>query len=963
MANFDNIKDKGLLSSRGMDLLRTRQERMKTKSVQEVRVIEKIAQDQKEIEKIMQNVGNNFEANLDDLGRLSSRIEEYKKLLSQLEKGRTFSADKQFKSGMRTAMSSRALHEDIGQVSRSPNTFSSALEIAKNMTTAEIQSELERNKQLASRQSSRISETAQDVKGNEAKLETQLRTREKAIQQAGMYQSALGTQKKLGLDMESRYFNAYDVTQKAIKERAREDISKGVAENRFGDRSQVEEKLSQATERLISTFEKFNSIVDKSSKEAAELANEFDKAQKEVDQHKMVRDEMNRSGGGGGGGGGLQTGMSMMGNLGTLGVTGANMYRYIQITSELQKMQNSVGFAQVQNTRFQDQYDAGRGNMSAFRRVTTDQAGLEAAFGTEMGEREGIAAGVQAVGRGGQAAGALKDSVDPAKDIVRTVKRLWGGATEGGALSAGANMLLGAAADASPAIGAAGQDITAYLKKIPQEQTALQSQSLYRQLQDTINQIGDASMQQARDVLLDTTMATRGMGAGRREGVVSALTDPQNRQRLAKDTGMSNEEIASATRTGVSALGSQFKGIADIRSAGQLSRAGYFEDPNQMLQARGMLSNVGGGSQKDLETIMKNAVANGMDSSKNIMDMVSGVTALSENGASLGIDMVSGVTEMLGRSIDSLRGAGVDKNMATTAAQRGMGVIDATASDSSLSLHNVVEMARIGQEFGDLSYREKQRVSRMTPTEIAQLQAAKAESPEAYEELGIKLGIPKSIMDEKGALDKVRDITAQQTIFSRTGGIGQGNNAEGVDRTKAIYDKVTKFGYESLDAEDRRFYNMSAGNSADAELPLLGPGAANKENLATGPVGARTTSGELDKTATAISDARMFSDGARRIEKAAGGFDNLGKKLELLASKLDPATMAEATRNAAEEHGFSKGQFDATIKPFTTAVDTVADGLLKLSSVIEKINNKFGDKLPPGASDLLKNINPRQGRK
>lgn len=961
MANFDDIKDKGLLSSRGMDLLRTRQERMKTKSVQEVRVIEKIAQDQKEIEKIMQNVGSNFEANLDDLGRLSSRIEEYKKLLSQLEKGRTFGADKQFKSGMRTAMSSRALHEDISHTARSPNTFSSALEIAKNLTTAEIQSELDRNKQLAARQSSRIAETSEDVKGNEAKLENQLRTREKAISQAGMYQAALSAQKKMGLDMESRYFNAYEVTQKAIKERTRDDIKQGVDDNRFGSKAEVEENLAKATERLITTFEKFNAVVDKSSKEAAELANEFDRAEREVDQHKMVLSEMGR--GGGGGGGGLQTGMSMMGNLGTLGVTGANMYRYIQITSELQKMQNSVGFAQVQNTRFQDQYDAGRGNMSAFRRVTTDQAGLEAAFGTEMGEREGIAAGVQAVGRGGQAAGALKDSVDPAKDIGRSIKRLWGGATEGGALGAGANMLLGAAADASPAIGAAGQDITAYLKKIPQEQTALQSQSLYRQLQDTINQIGDASMQQARDVLLDTTMATRGMGAGRREGVVSALTDPQNRQRLAKDTGMSNEEIASATRTGVSALGSQFKGIVDIRSAGQLSRAGYFEDPNQMLQARGMLSNVGGGSQKDLETIMKNAVANGMDSSKNIMDMVSGVTALSENGASLGIDMVSGVTEMLGRSIDSLRGAGVDKNMATTAAQRGMGVIDATASDSSLSLHNVVEMARIGQEFGDLSPREKQRVSRMTPTEIAQLQAAKAESPEAYEELGIKLGIPKSIMDEKGALDKVRDITAQQTIFSRTGGIGQGNNAEGVDRTKAIYDKVTKFGYESLDAEDRRFYNMSAGNSADAELPLLGPGAANKENLATGPVGARTTSGELDKTATAISDARMFSDGARRIEKAAGGFDNLGKKLELLASKLDPATMAEATRNAAEEHGFSKGQFDATIKPFTTAVDTVADGLLKLSSVIEKINNKFGDKLPAGASDLLKNINPRQGRK
>jgi len=960
MASFDDIRDKGLLSSRGMDLLRTRQERMKTKSVQEVRIIEKIAQDQREIEKIMQNAGNNFEASLDDLGRLSSRIEEYKKLLQQLEKGRTFSAEKQFKSGMRTAMSSRALHEDVSQAARSPNTFSSALEIAKNLTTAEIQSEFERHKQLATRQSSRISETSEDIKGNEAKLENQLRTREKAIQQAGMFQAALGAQKKLGLDMESRYFHAHDVTQRAIKDRARDDIAKGVEENRFGDRAKVEEDLAKATERLISTFEKFNNVVDKSSKEAAELANEFDKVEREVDQHKMVLQEMGRQGGGGGGGGGLQTGMSMIGNLGTIGVTGANMYRYIQITSELQKMQNSIGFAQVQNTRFQDQYEAGRGNMGALRRVMTDQASREAAFGTEMGEREGIASGVQAVSRGGQAIGATKDAVDPAKDIIKTAKRLWGGATEGGAAGAGANMLLGAVADASPTIAAAGQDITAYLKKIPQEQTALQSQALFRQREDEMHKIDDMMMQQTRDAALSTTLATRGLGAGRRESIVRALTTPETREKLARDTGLSNEEISSVTRAGVSTLGTEFRGIEDIRRAGQLSRAGYFEDPNQMLQARGMLTQ-GGGDQKDLETIMKNAVANGMDSSKSIMDMVQGVTSLSNSGIGFGTSLTAGSTEVLGRTLDELRSTGMNANLAMGTAQHTANLVSATASDSSLSLHNVIEHARIGQRFGDLSVNERERLAKLTPEEFAELEAAKKEGDAAFQEKGVSLGIAKSVMDDPEGLKDLRGMMAQQTTLSLLGGVGQKDNEQGQDMAKIISEKAER-GETNWTTEERRFAATKGVNLTAMGAAVSG-GEAKKGGLAGGPVGARTSSGEMDKTATAISDARMFSDGAKRIEKAAGSFDNLGKTLERVATMLDPTKMANATKEAADQHGFSKGQFDVSVQPFTTAVDAVAEGLQKLSSVIDKINNKFGDRLPSGASDLLKNVNPRQGRK
>lgn len=946
---FDDIKDKGLLSSRGGELLRTRQERMKTRSVEEAHLIEKIARDQKEIEKLTANMSESFEKKLNDLGKFSERVQKHKEDLSSLEVKRVFSSNKQFMSGMRTAMSNRALHEDISQSARAPTTFSNALEIAKNMTTAEIQAQMYKNRHAAARQSANISEAAEHIEGNEAKFERQLHNREKSIQQAGMYQAALGAQKKLGLDMESRYYRAADVTQKAIRERAQSDIAQGVQEGRFGSKSEVETKLASATERLINTFEKLNSTVDKSSKEAAELANEFDKVEKEFNQHKMVLGEMGR-GGGGGGGSGLQTGLSMMGNIGSLAVTGANMYRDIRITSELQKMQNSVGFAQVQNTRFQDAYGAGRGDMSAVRRVLTDQASMEAAFGNEMGEREGIASGVQAAGRIGQAGGALKDSIDPAKSFGKSLKRVWGGSTEAGPVGGAANVFLGAAADASPTIAAAGHDINAYLKKIPQEQTALQAQSLYRQREDTINQIGDQSSQEARDVTLGTGMATRGLGS-RREGVLRGLTDAGSREALARETGMSSNELISATRTGTDSLGSEFGGVGDIRQAGQLSRAGYFNDANQALQARGMLSEVGGG-QKDLENILRNAVANGMDSSKSIMEMVSGIVSMSEKGAGLGIDMSSGVTETLGRAIDAARGRGVSENMAGGVARNSAALASSLASNSDLNFHNVLEFAEIGQQFPGMNAAQKSAAAKATPEQLDVLDGL---SGKAREDAAARMGL-LSVVRQPGGLKNLRKTMGRQGMMQALGGVGQARNASGQDLSSSITNKIASG--EQLTLEEIDFAG-GKGFSPEELSAVYRGGPSKKKDFSTSPKGGMSESVELDKASTALTDAKMFAEGAKRIEKAAGSFDSLGKTLNMIASKLDVSQMADATGKAAEDHGFSKGQFDTTIKPFTTAVDTVVEGFEKLMGVLNKINSKYGNGAP-GSGGLINNPNPRQ---
>src|SRR5688500_13415861 len=113
MAGFDDIKDKGLISNRGEELLRSRHERLNQKSVAEVRVLERLAQERAKVDKLVETINEDFENKLKEISRVTAGMEELKKVAERLKIGSAHNADKMFQSGVRTALGSRSTNEDI----------------------------------------------------------------------------------------------------------------------------------------------------------------------------------------------------------------------------------------------------------------------------------------------------------------------------------------------------------------------------------------------------------------------------------------------------------------------------------------------------------------------------------------------------------------------------------------------------------------------------------------------------------------------------------------------------------------------------------------------------------------------------------------------------------------------------------------------------------------------------------
>ena len=91
------------------------------------------------------------------------------------------------------------------------------------------------------------------------------------------------------------------------------------------------------------------------------------------------------------------------------------------------------------------------------------------------------------------------------------------------------------------------------------------------------------------------------------------------------------------------------------RQAGIMNEQQYFQNT-------GALTQVGGNADKNLEEILKNAVANGMDNAKSISQMVQATVQLAAKGAATGFDVSGGARSVAARVMDSLSDQGTPMN-------------------------------------------------------------------------------------------------------------------------------------------------------------------------------------------------------------------------------------------------------------------------------------------------------------
>lgn len=1105
MAGFDDIKDKGLLSHKGSELLKSRQERLQNKSVQEVRVLEKIAQDMAEIDKLKNTIHDNFDQKLKEITLLSSRVEELRKVAAQVERGRIHGAEKQFRQSTTTITSQAHTLSEIAHASRSSSILGPAVSMAYGRSTGELEDYVARNRSMLAKQSERIRETASDINGRESQYTVQMRVRENLISNISQAQAALQAQRKLGIDTSSQYYNAIDVVSRVGREQELRGISAGVSVGSFGSRKQVEAELESVSKKLISTFEKLDEAVKKGSKEADALGKQFSSLEKEYRKNKDIIDTMNRQGDGRSG---IQVAGGIIGNLGTVMQGIGQGTRYMGVSSELMQMQNRVGFANMANQRFQDVYSASQGDMSALRRVMSNQYAEQVRRGFTMAGREDAALLMETAGIAGKAIGTGIDKVTGPEGIWAGIKGFIAGGPAGAAVSAGAKGL----AEATPEALAFAKSMTDYTKQISQGQTFLQSAQQMRAMQDALSQISDFTSQAAVDQFRGTTIATRGLGVGAvganyytprtitgggmgagimhptggvgrissgfghrhdpvtgregafhsgidiaapagtplyavgtgkviargydkrsgnfvrissdgkvygyahmqepsplnvgdevargdtvgavgstgrstgahlhftaregtrridpatllgggmsvtsqgmlgggdRQSLQSLLSDPAIISMIANQGGLSGKDINRLVGIGVSGLGKEFTrgggmgGINDLVRAGELSRIGYMQSPEQYFQARSMMTTTGGTSD-NLEEILKNAVANGMDSSKNIMEMVQATTSLSQRSAALGIASFGGAAEGLGRGIDILRGSGVSTNMAVAAAQRSAEAAENMAASKDLDISNVIETARIRKAFPRASLQQMESMRTASPQQLEELKRLyRGGKTEEGRQMSIRMGLYGQLNTVED-VERLQESTSEQ-ILRRTTGFGVDRRME-----ESIQEKRRKG--QSLSPDEQSFLNgMGIQTTGASGVGIFGysnfRGSANRGALATAP-GGIVAGGEDVMRAGATSDARVFADGVANFNKAVGGLEGLGQTLMRVADAVKPEEYSKSVKEAANDLKIPMNALGTNVKELNTSVG-------ELIKAIKSVSGK-------GADFLLKQVNYGQTRK
>ena len=924
-------KDKNLLSSRGEEILRACREKTSTPSVGEIRVNQRIAQDLSDMDKVISNASVSLDKRLEAISGIQARVDELKKLSASLADPRIYSAEKAFKSSMRTTLGSRASGEDIARYQYSSTATGPSVAIASSLPTGAIEERIQHRGIELSRQDERIREAVSSLEPGQSDrhIRGMMAQRERMMRDIGVSQSALQTQKKLGLDTRSQYLEAFDVTQKIRGTQFEKDVREEVRAGKSGSASDVQAQLDAASRKLIITFEKFDAAIKAGTKDADDLAKEFKQVSEEVDKHQIQLDEHRRSGGGGRGslisaiGGGLET-------LGTGVQAGGAIYRQWAVQREMDTSRLQTGFLNIANQRFQDSQAAASGDMGAVLRLQRGSYGKAFSFASEMSNKEVGASKAEMIGGAtstigsmlkGGAAGAAGGAFigGPAGAILGGV----GGVIAGGA--SGLTQASGRAAELQSGAIQAAMYQQAFATKMAEE---------------TARQAMDAAvLQRTMDFTRGSWKGTAGAGIGR-GGILGDVRGVGFQQGMANNFALSQEDILGLTQAGIGSLGKQFR-TSDIGQAGRISKAGMLS-PEQYMSMRGQISQAGG-TERDMETILRNAVASGMDSSKNIADMTRTMTSIASLSSAGGVSTFGGAAARVSATVEALALSGVPENMRAGVAANIGNSYTQTLNQRRVDIPSLVQSAqmfnKLGLRAGTL---EGEAAAKMKPEQIQQLlntlqdpNATEEQKQRAIRESG--QGLWKGLTsDLKRAPEKLKIL----------GGIAQ---------QKVITDKTQAFAYGSGYADLLNKATVSPETLTEDEKKRASAVFAATGMAKTGVAEnfeATVAYGDLNKTAMAGKIPTNINDAGFGAEKAGAmkGVTKYAAGLELVNGNLNK--IVETMQQEAIK--LNPKEFQEVIKASAGHLD---ESVGKLARTVDALNLKLQGKNDEASRMLRENVN------
>jgi cell wall-associated NlpC family hydrolase len=444
---------------------------------------------------------------------------------------------------------------------------------------------------------------------------------------------------------------------------------------------------------------------------------------------------------------------------------------------------------------------------------------------------------------------------------------------------------------------------------------------------------------------------TTRQGGGDRENMMRMLASQAGRQRLA-NVGLTDKDVAQTVGAGRTALGKQM-GFEDLEQMGQLRGIGMLESTQQGMQMRGQLSSVGVG-REGFAQMLREAVAGGMDSSKNIGQMVQATTQLSASSAMAGRSTAAQTASMLAAGA---QGSGLDPNMAIGAAANAMDAMMGITTDTGINLDTLPRMAAVNKRFTDADNITRTAITSLSAPAARKIMEGYKESQEAGQAAAAEYGVygegTKGISSMEDAQFAFKEAQ-RQTLRQMTGSFMD-------KRSSALVDKIVNtddFSEKDLSLEERSMMNAwmrmnrrTSNVSLGAMLGMVKGDPAASGALPTAPGGMAGAGEDVTSGAPAMRDAKVLNDGLDRFESALGGIGNLGETLKAVAQNMNVTDLAKSTSQAANDMKVVSGTFSTNLQGLN---NTIANFKTSLDGLINKMGASSGGGLSPNNDGMKK---------
>jgi cell wall-associated NlpC family hydrolase len=444
---------------------------------------------------------------------------------------------------------------------------------------------------------------------------------------------------------------------------------------------------------------------------------------------------------------------------------------------------------------------------------------------------------------------------------------------------------------------------------------------------------------------------TTRQGGGDRENMMSMLASQAGRQRLA-NVGLTDKDVAQTVGAGRTALGKQM-GFEDLEQMGQLRGIGMLESTQQGMQMRGQLSSVGVG-REGFAQMLREAVAGGMDSSKNIGQMVQATTQLSASSAMAGRSTAAQTASMLAAGA---QGSGLDPNMAIGAAANAMDAMMGITTDTGINLDTLPRMAAVNKRFTDADNITRTAITSLSAPAARKIMEGYKESQEAGQAAAAEYGVygegTKGISSMEDAQFAFKEAQ-RQTLRQMTGSFMD-------KRSSALVDKIVNtddFSEKDLSLEERNMMNAwmrmnrrTSNVSLGAMIGMVKGDPAASGALPTAPGGIAGAGEDVTSGAPAMRDAKVLNDGLDRFESALGGIGNLGETLKAVAKNMNVSDLAKSTSQAANDMKVVSGTFSTNLQGLN---NTIANFKTSLDGLINKMSGSSSGGLSPNNDGMKK---------